>query len=39
MMPECIRGVINLRGSVVPVMDLAVRFGGRCRPWAAEPAS
>ena len=27
MMPECIRGVINLRGSVVPVMDLAVRFG------------
>src|SRR5262245_40058860 len=27
MMPECVRGVINLRGSVVPVMDLAVRFG------------
>lgn len=27
MMPECIRGVINLRGSVVPVLDLAVRFG------------
>ena len=27
MMPPCIRGVINLRGSVVPVMDLAVRFG------------
>jgi purine-binding chemotaxis protein CheW len=27
MMPDCIRGVINLRGSVVPVMDLAVRFG------------
>jgi purine-binding chemotaxis protein CheW len=32
MMPECIRGVINLRGSVVPVMDLAVRFG---RPASA----
>lgn len=27
MMPECIRGVINLRGAVVPVMDLSVRFG------------
>lgn len=25
--PEYVRGVINLRGSVVPVMDLAVRFG------------
>lgn len=27
MMPACIRGVINLRGSVVPVMDLSSRFG------------
>ena len=27
MMSDCIRGVINLRGSVVTVMDLAVRFG------------
>ena len=27
MMPEFIRGVINLRGSVVPVIDLGVRFG------------
>ena len=27
MMPECIRGVINLRGAVVPVMDLLARFG------------
>ena len=25
--PASIRGVINLRGSVVPVVDLAVRFG------------
>jgi purine-binding chemotaxis protein CheW len=25
--PEWIRGVINLRGNVVPVVDLAVRFG------------
>ena len=27
MMPDCVRGVINLRGSVVPVMDLLARFG------------
>lgn len=26
-MPECIRGVINLRGKVIPVVDLRVRFG------------
>lgn len=28
MMPRCIRGVINLRGAVVPVIDLTARFGG-----------
>lgn len=27
MMPEFVRGVLNLRGSVVPVIDLAARFG------------
>ena len=27
MMPAWVRGVINLRGRVVPVVDLAVRFG------------
>ena len=27
MMPTCIRGVINLRGAVVPVLDLSARFG------------
>jgi purine-binding chemotaxis protein CheW len=27
MMPPTIRGVINLRGAVVPVIDLSVRFG------------
>ncbi|WP_434931927.1 chemotaxis protein CheW [Shewanella sp. HL-SH5] len=27
MMPNFIKGVINLRGSVVPVVDLAARFG------------
>lgn len=26
-MPSSIRGVINLRGAVVPVVDLAIRFG------------
>ena len=25
--PACIRGVINLRGCVVPVVDLAIKFG------------
>jgi purine-binding chemotaxis protein CheW len=27
MMPACVRGVINLRGAVVPVLDLLARFG------------
>jgi purine-binding chemotaxis protein CheW len=26
LMPGCVRGVINLRGAVVPVLDLAVRL-------------
>ncbi|KAF7597948.1 MAG: chemotaxis protein CheW [Candidatus Dactylopiibacterium carminicum] len=31
MMPQHIRGVINLRGAVVPVVDLSARFGqGGC---------
>ena len=29
MMPPSIRGVINLRGAVVPVIDLKARFGGQ----------
>ena len=29
MMPDFIRGVISLRGAVVPVVDLAARFGGK----------
>ena len=32
MMPACIRGVINLRGAVVPVMDLSNRFGKPATP-------
>lgn len=32
MMPAAVRGVINLRGSVVPVLDLELRFG---RPASA----
>jgi len=32
MMPACIRGVINLRGSVVPVLDLSNRFGKPSTP-------
>ncbi len=31
MTPPFIRGVINLRGAVVPVIDLAVRFGRTAR--------
>ena len=31
MTPPFIRGVINLRGAVVPVVDLAVRFGRQAR--------
>src|SRR5512138_1831920 len=27
--PPSIRGVINLRGSVVPVLDLGIKFGGK----------
>lgn len=30
--PEWVRGAINLRGRVVPVVDLAVRFGERPGP-------
>ncbi|MCQ8119108.1 chemotaxis protein CheW [Methylomonas rosea] len=34
MMPEFVRGVINLRGSVVPVVDLLARFGKGATPVA-----
>jgi purine-binding chemotaxis protein CheW len=27
MMPACVRGIINLRGAAVPVVDLSARFG------------
>jgi purine-binding chemotaxis protein CheW len=30
--PPFVRGVINLRGSVVPVVDLAIKFGEAARP-------
>ncbi|MFT3905950.1 MAG: chemotaxis protein CheW [Steroidobacteraceae bacterium] len=32
MMPPHLRGIINLRGSVVPVIDLSVRFGRSASP-------
>ena len=32
MMPAYVRGVINLRGAVVPVLDLSVRFGKLASP-------
>ncbi|WP_446809534.1 chemotaxis protein CheW [Methylomonas sp. 2BW1-5-20] len=34
MMPAFVRGVINLRGSVVPVVDLQARFGKGATPVA-----
>ena len=33
--PSHMRGVINLRGSVVPVVDLAVKFGREHSPRSA----
>ncbi len=32
MLPDLIRGVINLRGAAVPVIDLAVHFGSKPGP-------
>ena len=32
MAPDYVRGVINLRGAVVPVLDLSVRFGKQPSP-------
>lgn len=32
-MPKAIRGVINLRGQVVPVLDVRTRFGMPSRPY------
>ena len=33
--PEFIRGVINLRGTIVPIVDLRVKFGFDCAANAA----
>ena len=32
-LPECIKGVINLRGRVIPVMDVRLRFLLPCRDY------
>src|SRR5512142_991541 len=39
MMPAFIRGVINLRGAVVPVIDLSARFGGKTTEVARRTCS
>ena len=39
MMPRYMRGVINLRGRVVPVIDLAARFGRSRSSRHGAPAS
>lgn len=31
-LPRCIRGLMNLRGTVLPVIDLALKFGGEETP-------
>jgi len=31
---ECVRGVINLRGTVVPILDLRLRFGKAAIPYS-----
>ena len=38
-MPAHIRGVINLRGKIIPVMDLRVRFEFASAPARNKPAS
>jgi purine-binding chemotaxis protein CheW len=35
-MPACVRGVMNLRGNVVPVVDLALKFGQPPTPAGRE---
>ena len=42
--PEFIRGVINLRGSIVPIVDLRLKFGHAKRtttgsPWSSSSTS
>jgi purine-binding chemotaxis protein CheW len=34
--PDFVLGLINLRGSIVPVIDLRILFKLRCRPWNSE---
>lgn len=39
LMPDFVRGVINLRGAVVPVIDLQSRFGRARTQVGKRPAS
>jgi purine-binding chemotaxis protein CheW len=34
--PEHVRGVLNLRGTIVPIMDLRMRFGLPAAPYGKE---
>ena len=36
LMPDFVRGVINLRGSVVPVIDLQARLGGQITEFGSK---
>lgn len=33
--PEFVKGVLNLRGKVIPVIDLRLRFGLKAKPYGA----
>lgn len=32
-MPEFVRGIINLRGKIIPVMDIRLKFGNESKPY------
>lgn len=34
--PKYLRGVVNLRGTIVPVMDMRLRFGLQVEPYSKE---
>lgn len=32
-MPEFVKGIINLRGKIIPVMDIRLKFGNESKPY------
>jgi chemotaxis signal transduction protein len=37
--PDYVRGIINLRGKIIPVVDIRLRFGGSSGRIRTGPAS